>query len=388
MLHDNPTTLAPHTSSRLPETPVARISLERVRRNLDRVVDHLSAHGLRWRPHVKTHKSPQLARLQLQAGAAGLTVATPREAEVMAMVCDDLLLAHPPVGSKADRIMQLPESVRLSVALDSAAALDHLEQAAVRADRPVTVLVEIDVGMGRVGVQTPAACEELAKRASTLDRVEFGGVLFYPGHIRTAGAEREEQVAQTSERLASFLQALKARDLTPETVSGGSTPTVWDSQHFDGVTEIRAGTCIFHDRDMVDMGICDPSELAYWIEATVVSTACPGQVVVDAGSKALSKEAFRGDQSGFGVLLDAPGVVVRALSEEHGIIGLPRVGTGDSPPPWTVGDRVRIIPNHVCVSVNLQDRLVPVDADIDLLLPARGRGAFHPDPNAPYLAEL
>lgn len=369
-----------------PETPVARISLERVRRNLDRVVEHLARYDLRWRPHVKTHKSPQLASLQLEAGATGLTVATPREAEVMATVCDDLLLAHPPVGSKADRLMRLPESVNLSVALDSTEALDHLARAATRAGRSVAILIELGVGMGRVGVQTPEACVHLAERVSALDSVRFEGVLFYPGHIRTRGEERQDQIARTSERLAEFLRELRTHGLEPGVVSGGSTPTLWDSQHFSEITEVRAGTCIFHDRDMVELGICDVEDVAYWIDATVVSTARAGQVVVDAGSKALSKEVFRGGSEGFGVLLDAPHVMVRALSEEHGIIELPSDDGGSAVPSWSVGDRVRIIPNHVCVSVNLQDRLVPVDADTELLLPARGRGVFRPDPDAPYLS--
>ena len=358
------------------ETPFATIDLGRVRSNLERVKSYIHAHGLRWRPHVKTHKSPVLARLQLEAGAHGLTVATPREAEVMAQVSDDLLLAHPPVGPKAARIMTLPSRVHLKVAIDSEAALRHLARAAAAAARPVGILVEVDVGMGRVGVHSPEEALRLARLVPDLGApLTWEGILFYPGQVRSKLPERMEGIRAASERLGAFLEILESSGLPPKVVSGGSTPTLYESHLFEGVTEIRPGTCIFHDRDMVELGVARPSDVAYWVEASVVSVARPGHLVVDAGSKALSKEEFRGGGAGYGLLPDLPGARLRALSEEHGIIEL---GLEVEPPE--IDSRVRIIPNHVCVSVNLQDRLRVVEGDRApgwLQLPARGRMPFH-----------
>jgi D-serine deaminase-like pyridoxal phosphate-dependent protein len=353
------------------ETPVAVVDLDRVRTNLAKVMEYLEGHGLEWRPHVKTHKSRAVARLQLAAGASGLTVATPKEAETMASVCRNLLLAHPPVRPKARRFLALPDDVRLQAALDSAEALADLSAAATEVGREVDVLVEVDVGMRRVGVQDPSAAVALARRVEESPGVRFRGILFYPGHVRVPGREQGDPLALIARRVSETLEALTRSGHPPDVVSGGSSPTLWQSHRIPGLTEVRAGTCVFHDRDMWSLGVCGLEDVAYSILSTVVSTAVPGQAVVDAGSKALSKEEFRADGGGYGVLLDRPDVVVRGLSEEHGLLDLS--GTGWRP---SVGDRVRIIPNHVCVSVNLQDRLLALGpgGELDPLpLEARGR---------------
>jgi D-serine deaminase-like pyridoxal phosphate-dependent protein len=161
------------------ETPVGVVDLDRAEVNARRVVEYCRAHGLAWRPHVKTHKSTRVARLQLDAGARGLTVATPREAEVMATVCDDILLAYPPVGgAKVARLLALPESVRLSVALDSADVLDPLARAAAARAREIDILVEVDAGLRRVGIADPARVAALARRTDATAGVRFAGLLF------------------------------------------------------------------------------------------------------------------------------------------------------------------------------------------------------------------
>lgn len=354
------------------ETPAAVVDLSRARGNAEKAVRYLSGHGLAWRPHVKTHKSRALARIQLQAGAAGLTVATLREAEAMAPLGADLLLAYPPVGpAKGARLARFLESHPLSVALDSPEALEVVARAAQAAGRPTDVLVEVDVGMGRVGVVDPAAAVRLAREVAGADGTRFAGVLFYPGHIRVPAPQQDAPLAQVASRLRAFLDALQEAGLPPGIVSGGSSPTLWRSHDIPGVTEVRAGTCIFHDRDMVGLGVCDEEEIAYHVLATVVSTAVPGQAVVDAGSKALSREEFRGSGGGYGVVRGRPEVVLRSLSEEHGILDLSATG-------WRprVGERVELIPNHVCVSVNLQDRLLAREEEgfREVALEGRGRG--------------
>jgi len=352
----------------LVETPIGLVDLTRTRANAGKVAAYAHAHGLRWRPHIKTHKSRTVARIQLDAGARGLTVATLREAEVMAEVTPDLLLAYPPVGTaKLERLLRLPEAVDLKVALDAPEVLEPLARAATRAGRTVGVLVEMDMGLGRVGVQDPDALVALAHAAASTEGVAFRGVLFYPGHIRMKAGEQTSHLSVVAERLSEALEALGAEGLDPEIVSGGSTPTLWRSHEIPGMTEIRSGSCIFFDREALHIGVAAPGDLAYSVLATVVSTAVPGRAVVDAGSKALANE-LRADR-GLGVLLDHPEVVVSSLSEEHGVLDLD--GSAWRP---VIGERVRIVPNHVCVSVNLQDRLLAREGDAYSILPIEGRG--------------
>ncbi|HEX9887765.1 MAG TPA: alanine racemase [Longimicrobiales bacterium] len=359
-------------------TPVGVVDLAVARQNAERVVGYCREHGLTWRPHVKTHKSRDVAALQLAAGARGLTVATPHEAEVMATVCDDLLLAYPPVGAdKLARIMALPGSVRLTVALDSVPVLEGLAAASRAEGRTTGVLVEVDAGLRRVGVQSAGEAVELGQRVRELGGVEYRGIMFYPGHIRGPIDDQDADLARLADWLAALRESLEGQGLAPDVVSGGSTPTLWRTHEVPGVTEVRAGTAIFNDREQIAVGSAAAGDLAYSVLATVVSTAVPGQAVVDAGSKALAKEERGGE--GFGSLLERPGIRVRALSEEHGILDLS--GTDWRP---RIGERVRIVPNHVCVSVNLQDHVLVVDDGDGRLWPleGRGRGPFAPSPVA------
>jgi D-serine deaminase-like pyridoxal phosphate-dependent protein len=338
-------------------TPAAVVDLDRMEANLDRMADYAATQNLHLRPHTKTHKSPELARAQLERGARGVTVATVREAHAMSAVADDILLAHPPVGEpKLAALFALPEHVRITVALDSRAALDALAAAAQRAGRTVGVLVELDLGMHRVGVTTAAQAIALAQRVTASDALEWRGLLFYPGHIREHVREQHESLARLSTELQRLLEAFHAEGLQPEVVSGGSTPTAFASHRIEGMTEIRPGTYLFNDRTTAAIGACVWEECAYTVLATVVSTAVAGQAVVDAGSKALAREEIRGAETpGFGALRQRPDVFVRALSEEHGILDLSRTAWRPS-----VGERVRIVPNHVCVSVNLQPHVFGV----------------------------
>ena len=364
-----------HTSLETVETPAGVADLAKVRANVKRVVSYCREHGIAWRPHIKTHKCTRLARLQLDAGVQGLTVATPREAEVMSTVCDDLLLAYPVIGdSKLDRVRAIPDHVRLTVGLDSEDALTAWSDAAQRAGRTVKVLVEVDLGMNRVGLETKEEAVRLAGRIRSFPGVEYAGLMFYPGHIRGPQEGQDAQLEVLASDLRALYEALEAEGLSPQVVSGGSTPTLWRSHELPGLTEIRSGTAIFFDREGLTIGVAGPEDMAYTVLATVVSTSIEGQAAIDAGSKALSKEG-RGGDGGFAVLQDHPEVVVKGVSEEHGVLDL-------SKSDWRprVGDRVRVLPNHVCVSVNLQDELlVLVDDTLERWpLEARGRKAFLP----------
>jgi len=361
------------------ETPAAVLDVHRVRANAARAAAYLKEHGLTWRPHVKTHKSRRVTSLQLEAGAVGVTVATLREAEVMSTVCDDILLAYPPVGeAKLRRLLSLSSRVRLTVALDDPGVLRELGRAAALRERRVGVLVEVDAGMRRVGVQGIPAAVSMARLAANTPGVEYRGVLHYPGHIRdTGGPEGERALGELGRTVEELLDRLGSAGLTPEVVSGGSTPTLWRSHELGGLTEVRSGTVIFNDRDTRSLGAAAPEGLAFSVLATVVSTAVPGRAVIDAGSKALAREPLRGPGEGLGELLDRPEVTVVSMSEEHGILDL-------SESDWRpqVGDRVQVVPNHVCVCVNLQDRFLAVEGErVEAWeIEARGRGPFSGEP--------
>ncbi len=341
------------------ETPAALVDVDRMRANLERAGAYCRLWGIGYRPHAKTHKSAELAREQMQVGAVGVAVATPLEAEVMARVTDDILVAYPPVGPRRlERLLSLPEEVRLTVALDSSDALEEMARAAAARRREVGVLVEMDVGLHRVGVQTNEELLSLARAVVETPGLRYKGIMIYPGHVRVAVPEQGDRLQALSERLEAILGLLEGESLTPEVVSGGSTPTFPRSHEVKGITEVRPGTGIFNDRTTALLAACGWSDCAYSVLTTVVSTAVSGQAVVDAGSKALAKEEVRATFSdptlaaGYGCVLDQPEVRVTALSEEHGVIDL-------SQTDWRphAGEQVRIVPNHVCVSVNLQERL-------------------------------
>lgn len=355
------------------ETPVGVVDLGRARSNIERAVAYCRAHGIAWRPHVKTHKSVEMARLQLEHGAVGLAVATAHEAEVMSAVTGDLLLAHPPASmAKVDRLCALPHGVDLKVGLDSIEVLRPLARAAAAAGRTFGILVEFDAGLGRTGVVDPADAVRVAEAAAALPGARFDGLMFYPGHIRIPRSKQTGRLSRLSERISAFVAALTDAGLPPGVVSGGSTPTLWDSHRLNGVTEVRSGTCIYNDRDIVEMGAAAQEHVAYTVLGTVVSVAVPGGAVVDAGSKALSREVLGSGAPGYGVLFDRPDVTVKAINEEHGVLDLS--GTRWRP---AIGEQLRIVPNHVCVSVNLQDYLWGIEGEGSTARPvwleARGR---------------
>jgi D-serine deaminase-like pyridoxal phosphate-dependent protein len=357
------------------ETPIPVVDLARMERNLNRMAAYATAHGLALRPHIKTHKTPWLAAEQLRRGAVGVTCATPREVEVMSEVADDVLLAYPAVGSlKARRVAALPDGVRVTVALDSTRAADDLADAAGEAGRRLGVFVECDMGMRRVGVQTPEDAIALVRHVAGRRELEYAGIAFYPGHVREPVTQQDEALKALGQRLSRTLDALRRAGFDPRVVSGGSTPTALRTHEIAGVTEMRPGTYIYNDRTTAAIGACAMDDCALTVLATVVSTAVPGQAVIDAGTKSLGREPMRGaDGEGFGVVYGREDVVVRAMSEEHGLLDL-------SKSDWrvAVGDRVRVIPNHVCIVVHLFDTVHGLRGDTvetSWQVAARGRAA-------------
>jgi len=246
--------------------------------------------------------------------------------------------------------------VRLTVAIDSLEAVEPMAEAADAAGRQVGVYVEVDVGMRRVGVATPAEAIAIARRVRGLPPLLYRGITFYPGHVRQHLLRQDEPLGRLRDDLATWIAALGDAGLAPEVVSGGSTPAAWRMHEVTGVTEVRPGTYVYNDRATVEIGACGWEDCALTVLATVISTAVPGQAVVDAGSKALGREPMpAGEEAGYGCLLDRPDIRVVRMSEEHGILD---VRGSDWQP--RVGDVVRIVPNHVCIVVHLNDLMYGV----------------------------
>jgi D-serine deaminase-like pyridoxal phosphate-dependent protein len=334
-------------------TPAIVIDAAAARRNLQRLADYSKKNNVRLRPHTKTHKSVRIGRMQMELGAAGLTVAKVGEAEVMADAADDLLMAYPAVGpGRAERLAQLvaKRGKTIRVGVDSAAAADGLAAAARAAGTSIGILVDLDVGLHRTGVQTPADALALAQHVSRLAGLRLDGIMFYPGHVKDESAESIRQLEAVEAIIAEAI-ALWARSGLPATiVSGGSTPAAYQAHRVPSMTEARPGTYVFFDMNGVHGGYAKLDDCAARIHATVVSTAVPGQFVIDAGSKTLtSDKCGPAPDSGHGYVVEYPPAKIVKLTEEHG-----QVDCRECERRPAVGDRVTVVPNHICPCVNLQ----------------------------------
>jgi D-serine deaminase-like pyridoxal phosphate-dependent protein len=335
-------------------TPCILIDAEAVRHNLTKMASYVASHGLKLRPHTKTHKSVLMAKLQLDHGAAGLTVAKPGEGKVMAEVGDDILMAYPAVDpARCAELAQLAKAKTIRVGIDSTYAADQLSAAAQSAGVTFGILVDLDVGHHRTGVQTPEESLALAQHVSRSKGLRLDGVMFFPGHIFMPVAQMGPALASVKQIVSDVLSLWKQNGLEAKIVSGGSTPTAYESHQIGLLTEIRPGTYIYNDMNCVRGGFTTFDECAARVIATVVSTAVPGQIVVDAGSKTLTSDrnAMNPD-SGHGYIVEYPQAKIAKLSEEHAQVD---VKACDRVPK--VGDRVTIIPNHICPCINLQDNV-------------------------------
>jgi D-serine deaminase-like pyridoxal phosphate-dependent protein len=352
-------------------TPALVIDADIVRRNLSRMAEYSTRHKISVRPHVKTHKSRKLAAMQLDFGSRGLTAAKVGEAEVMAEVCEDLLLAYPAVDTaRTHRIARLAAKTNLKVAIDSAEAADALALAARTAGTTIGILVDLDVGLGRTGVQSPDDAWLLAEHVLKLRELKLSGLFCYPGNIWTPAAEQGAALRVVSGKLEQTIAIWRSHGVAAEVVSGGSTPSAYQSHLVPEYTEIRPGTYIFNDMNTVRGNWCALEDCAARIVATVVSTAVPGQVVIDAGSKTLTSDRnglF--PDSGFGHVVEYPQAIVTKLTEEHGQIDI----RGCAQPP-RLGERVTVIPNHICPCVNLIDAAWWMDGGQCEPLPIDARG--------------
>ena len=337
------------------DTPCLVVDEDVLRRNIAEMAAFARSVGVALRPHIKTHKTPQIARLQLAAGAVGVTCAKIGEAEVMVALggVEDVLLAYPTVGeTKIRRLLALMERARLIVALDSREAAEALSRAMVANGRVLDVYVEVNTGQNRAGLVAGEEAVALARDLARLPGLHPIGVMTHEGHSHTVPPDEIEVAATAAgQALVETAAAIRRAGVELPVVSVGSTPAATITPTVAGVTEMRPGTYVFNDTNTMAWGRIGPGDCALRILATIVSRPAPDRAILDAGSKTLSLETSRA-HPGHGLIVGHPRAVIERLSEEHGVVVLP-----PDEPGFRVGDRVEVIPNHVCPTVNLQDRL-------------------------------
>ncbi|MFI7481653.1 alanine racemase [Kocuria sp. M1R5S2] len=358
------------------DTPCIMVDRELLQRNVDRMAEAVRAAGLELRPHAKTHKVPEIAARQLAAGAVGLTVATIGEAEVFAEHgAEDLFLAYPLwVGPRqARRLRRLTERARVSVGVDSAEAAVTMGTHLADAAGELTVLVEVDSGHHRSGVH-PAQAVDVARAAAGAG-LHVAGVFTFPGHSYAPGMPAEA-AAQEQGALAEASELLSTAGFAVTRRSGGSTPTALLTEG-TVATEVRPGVYVFGDAEQLELDRCAPEDIALTVAATVVSrheggAGIPRRIVLDAGSKVLGSDRPAW-ATGYGRLLDHLDARITALSEHHATVVWPE----DQPLP-ALGERLRVVPNHVCLAMNLVDDVAVVGGGVLVdrwTVAARGRNS-------------
>ncbi len=342
-------------------TPALVIDMDRVERNIARVQKICDAAGVANRPHIKTHKSPFLAQLQIEAGAKGITCQKLGEAEVMAAAgIDDILISYNLIGEeKIARLGALLAKTRVTVAADNEVVIAGLPGAAAAAGRPLPVVIECDTGRKRAGVETPSEVISLARQIKDAPGLSFAGLLMYPTETGWSEAQRFYDEALTG---------LRQLGLDPAIVSTGGSPNLKNVGQLKGATEHRPGTYVYNDRMQVAAGVATWDDCALHVYSTVVSRASADRGILDAGSKTLTADT--GGLDGYGLILEHPEAKIARFAEEHGFLDLS--GSNERP---NVGEVVRVVPNHVCVVVNMSDEVVMVRGDeIVGVLPVAARG--------------
>jgi D-serine deaminase-like pyridoxal phosphate-dependent protein len=309
------------------DTPAVYVDLDALERNIATMQERSRQWGVGLRPHTKTHKIPEIARMQLEAGAVGITVAKIGEAEVLPG--DDVLVAYPVMAEKLPRLRALARNRRVTVVIDAVEA--------ARALPGVGAMVEVDVGVGRCGVATPEQVVAIARACS-----DFRGLFYWPSWLDEEGFRK----ARTS--VDAHIAALRSAGFEVPVVSGGYTPGADKTALIPATTEIRPGTYVFNDASCVANRLATVADCALRILVTVVSTAVPGQCLVDGGSKTFSSDATV-NVGTFGLFPERSDWTMHKMNEEHGYV---KIGS-----PAKIGEKVWIVPSHVCATVNMHDEI-------------------------------
>ncbi|WP_226575826.1 D-TA family PLP-dependent enzyme [Acuticoccus sediminis] len=342
------------------DTPAVVIDTARVEANLARAQAYADAHGLTLRPHIKTHKLPMWAKRQLELGAVGITCQKLGEAEVMAdSGITDIFIPYNILGAaKLERLAALHDRISLAVAADSDVTVAGYAARFTDPAHPLPVVVECDTGAARCGVATTDELVALTRAIEAAPGLTFEGIMTYPPRGR---------MAEVNAMLGAAKAALVAAGLPPRRISNGGSPDLYHAAEVTNATEHRPGTYIYSDRMQAAFGLGTLDDCALTVLTTVVSHPTPGRIVLDAGSKALAADTS--PAPGHGDIVEYPGAVITGLSEEHAVVD---VSACDRIP--AIGEKVRVIPNHVCVVSNLFDVVHLVSGDEVTVVPVAARG--------------
>jgi D-serine deaminase-like pyridoxal phosphate-dependent protein len=336
------------------DTPAVLVDLDRVERNIAAMHEAVGRHGVAMRSHIKTHKTPALAAMQTAGGAVGITSAKLSEAEEFVDAGHgDVVIAYPIFGpAKWARAAELARRSNLTVHVENVAAAKGLDRAAADADVAMNVRLEIDTGFHRCG-PAPEAALEVAQELAQLSHLRFEGITTHRSAFFADAGGREpfELGREEGEIMVSLADELRRAGLDIRVVAGGSSPTAQGFASVPGVTEACAGTYVFYDEGMSEIGVCTREQIALSILCTVVSVR-GRRVVLDGGSKTFSKDSYFGKPGLFGKAMTLQGHI-ESVTEEHGVLLL-----GPDDPTPRLGDKIRCQPMHVCPVVNLTDTLV------------------------------
>lgn len=334
-------------------TPYVYVDVNKLDKNIETMESRLSNVGIDHWPHIKTHKSIEIACKQLKAGAKGITCAKLSEAEVFVNAgFENIFIAYPIVGEdKLNRLQELAKKINIRTIADSLVVAEGLSKVGEAVGNKIEILIEIDGGTHRGGVQPGEATLELAQQVSKLPGIEFKGIFTYVGQIY--GLATEEEVKQETRREAQLLlenkELLNTNGIGVEIMSGGSTLSSYHAEELKGITESRAGNYVFGDMNAVAHDIYTPEECALRVRVSIVSITLPGHATIDAGTKALTSDLSAAGNT-FGYIIGKPDVEIVKLNEEHGYLKY-----DPEKHHFQIGDQIEIVPNHCCVIPNLNE---------------------------------
>jgi D-serine deaminase-like pyridoxal phosphate-dependent protein len=353
-------------------TPAVIVDLDIVDRNIAHAAAQFQKQGIKHRPHIKTHKSVYLTGLQTAAGAQGITCAKLGEAEIFAAAgYRDILVAYPIIGdSKLERLGKLSSNLKVTTCVDSIEGARSLSALGVAIGKKLPVYIEVNVGFDRCGVRSGEEVLRFAQEVSMLPGLQIEGVMSYAGHIndqKTVQDIRSVVIEEVS-LLRETADLLQAAGIHLKEVSVGSSLSVEFIEELKGITEIRAGSYIFHDMGHLSSGLFTVEQCALRVIVTVVSIPYPGRAIMDAGSKTLTSDTSR--RGGYGYVVEHPAIEVAKLNEEHGFLNYDPAALD-----LKIGDRLTIIPNHACVVPNLCEELIGVrHGQMQRKIPVDARG--------------
>jgi len=352
----SPPDLVGHPIDALP-TPSVLIDLPTLRRNVAQMADVAHGFGVALRPHWKTSKCAEVGRMQLEAGAVGLTAATAEEIEALVgLGVEDVFWAYPPVGAhRIETALRAARRTRLIVGVDSLASAEPLAEAAVAAGVEIEIRFEVDTGLGRTGID-PERALECARRLARTPGLVLEGVFTHEGHVQGVGADPERRIevgTAAGRLLVEVAEQLRAEGLEIPSVSVGSTAGARSAPSVAGVTEARPGTYVYGDENQVAIGTIGTADTAMTVLSRVISTERGAPVLVDAGIKAMSSDGTMHGDGRIGTVVSDGGGVLATGHEEHGFL------RGSS--PARVGDLIRVRPNHACGLTNMHSHVFAVE---------------------------